>query len=134
MAGQRAVGTETLEALQIAHAANLPDSPSRLVVRGAADIASAEEKKPRDPEQTRFGLAWMVVLSYVGLVAAVLVISAVYLFLTYNVDNMQKIATALLGALSGLAGILGFVIGYYFKEAGPIRKSKSTRRNAAPSG
>ena len=75
-----------------------------------------------EKEKARQRIAYIVVIAYVLLVAANIAIPTV-LYMQYkpdyqslNIDNVKDLMLAISSILSGLVGILGFVVGYYFKS------------------
>lgn len=73
------------------------------------------ERRPIPQSWTRHRLAWTVLFGYLILLAAVIGTAIVLAFLSRPISEVQQIVVTLGGALSALAGILGFVVGYYFK-------------------
>jgi hypothetical protein len=76
----------------------------------------ARLRSPIHPSWTRRSLAWTVVIGYLILLAAIVGTAIVLLFISRPVNDVQQAVITLVGALSALAGILGFVVGYYFKS------------------
>lgn len=64
---------------------------------------------------TRHRLAWTVLFGYLILLAAIIGTAIALAFSSRPVSDVQQIVVTLGGTLSALAGILGFVVGYYFK-------------------
>jgi hypothetical protein len=90
--------------------------PIKPVDASIALPGGSELDPPSHSAKTRRELAWAVVIGYLVLLAIVIAMPVVFLFAKNPpVDDVQKIIGALSGTLSGLAGILGFVVGYYFK-------------------
>jgi hypothetical protein len=94
------------------------------------------------PEQTREdarkSIAHNLVLAYVALLGFSIIIPMGLMFVPHVITNSVSVSDArdlmlaMSGALSGLVGILGFVMGYYFKEldkqSGAAASGKGTRR------
>jgi hypothetical protein len=79
---------------------------------------------PPDPVWTRHNVANRILWGYLILLGAVIATPiALMLIKGTNVDNAASITVALSGALSGLVGVLGYVIGFYFK--GEEQKSQA---------
>jgi hypothetical protein len=86
------------------------------------------------PEQTREdarkGIAHNLVLGYVALLGFSIIVPMALMFVPHVINNSVSVSDArdlmlaMSGALSGLVGILGFVMGYYFKEMD--KQSKNT--------
>ena len=91
-------------------------SPSKRELEQQAGTA------PVDPEHSRYRLAKYIIFGYMLLI----IFSFSMPFVVYkiigfpqNVDPADKIVQVLnayVGALTGLTGLVGFIIGYYFKE------------------
>jgi membrane associated rhomboid family serine protease len=62
-------------------------------------------------EQTRTRIAFIALYSYIGLIAATLIIG--WWLLRLDVDKVLQILTATAGILSG---IVGAIIGFYFRD------------------
>jgi hypothetical protein len=87
---------------------------------------------PPDPVLTRHNVANRVLWGYLILLGAVIATPIALMFIKgTNVDNAASITIALSGALSGLVGVLGYVIGFYFKGE-EQRAQAVTPRTAAP--
>jgi len=81
---------------------------------------------PPTPEQTREdarkSIAHSLVVAYVALLAFSIIIPMGLMFVPHVINNSVSVSDArdlmlaMSGTLSGLVGILGFVMGYYFKE------------------
>lgn len=85
----------------------------------------AEQQAGQPPivrEQSRYKLAKYIVLGYMLLIVfAFMVPFIVYKFIGFTqgadpADKIVQILNAYVGALTGLTGLVGFIIGYYFKE------------------
>jgi hypothetical protein len=102
---------------------HVPDDPSAPVPAPAPPLLGVEST----PEQQR-ARGWITPLVVGGYLALVLVnVGIPMAFVGANVRNLetidiQNLSTAVTTALSGLVGILGFVVGYYFKS---VRDSDS---------
>lgn len=72
-------------------------------------------------EEARWSIARPLIFAYIGLLAFSLVIPLLLLWVprvsgnSFTVSDARDLMLAMSGALSGLVGILGFVMGYYFK-------------------
>jgi len=72
-------------------------------------------------EEARWSLAKPLVFAYIALLASSLIIPMLLLWVPraavngFTVSDARDLMLAMSGALSGLVGILGFVMGYYFK-------------------
>lgn len=76
---------------------------------------SIERRRPIPQSWTRHRLAWTVLFGYLVLLAATVGTAIALAFTSRPVSEVQQVVVTLTGALSALAGILGFVVGYYFK-------------------
>lgn len=79
-------------------------------------------------EEARRRIAYIVVIAYVVLVVANITIPTI-LYMKYkadnqplNIENVKDLMIAISSILSGLVGILGFVVGYYFKAVEQDKK------------
>jgi hypothetical protein len=95
-------------------------SPTGPQLQEAAKLAPIPRqqtaRRPPIPQSwTRHRLAWTVLFGYLILLAAIVGTAIALAFLSRPVRDVQQIVVTLGGALSALAGILGFVVGYYFK-------------------
>jgi len=84
---------------------------------------------PPDPVLTRHKVASRILWGYLILLGTVIATPiALLLIKGTTVDNASKITIALSGALSGLVGVLGYVIGFYFKgEEQKVQAAESNR-------
>lgn len=90
------------------------------------------EPPPPDPSQTRHNVALIVLWGYLALLTvAVLTPLLLLTFRGTTVDDATRVLVALTGSLSGLVGILGYVIGYYFKGE-DIKKAAQTQAAESP--
>lgn len=88
-------------------------------------MPTADLAAPKTPEQTtadaRKTIAYILVGVYVLLVVANVALP-VTLFLTnrpagpFSMSDLKDLSSAISSILAGLVGILGFVVGYYFKS------------------
>ncbi len=97
--------TTSTTAPQPQRAENLAQLPSQ----------HARRRLPVPPSWTRHGLAWTVLGGYLVLLAATIGTAIALVFSSHPINDVQQVVVTLSGALSALAGILGFVIGFYFK-------------------
>jgi len=93
-------------------------------------LRSPEEVK----EDARWTIARRLVLAYVLLLAFSLSVPTALLLIPragngVSVSDARDLMLAMSGTLSGLVGILGFVMGYYFKE---LDKSPETKAAVKP--
>lgn len=86
------------------------------------ELSEAANQNPEaKKEESRYSLAKMIVQGYMVFIGlAFLSPFATYLFIGIKVDNdiapkIMQILNSYMGALSGFTGLVGFVIGYYFK-------------------
>jgi hypothetical protein len=72
---------------------------------------------PPDPATTRHTVTSIVVRWYLALLSIV-ILTPVFLliFKGQSADDAQKVVVSLSSALTGLAGILGLVVAFYFKD------------------
>lgn len=92
---------------------------------------------PRSPEEinadARRTIAYILIVSYVVLVIANVAVP-VLLYLTsrpagpFTMDDVRDLTSAITGILTGLVGILGFVVGYYFKALDDTQTPPQRRR------
>lgn len=115
--------------MEVAHA---PSVPTLASPQDASTISQVvpPEMGPWVKEKTRRSLAWAVLIGYLCLLA-INVGGPLVLFATSSVDasDAKDLILAISGALSGLVGVLGFIVGYYFKTAGrpdPEESSETT--------
>lgn len=96
------------------------------VLNKSVDIQRFRQPPP-DPDQTRHEVTSIVVRWYLGLLSVV-IMTPVYLlvFKGLSADDAQKVVVALSSALTGLAGLLGLVIAFYFKEREARDSSRDT--------
>ncbi|BEP15655.1 hypothetical protein acdb102_39660 [Acidothermaceae bacterium B102] len=93
------------------------------------------ERVPPPVEATRHNVTVILLWGYLGLLAAV-VVSPLVLLLTKDAsaDDAAKLAIALSSCLSGLAGVLGLTLAFYFKSdasrpiAAPSRKPRTPEK------
>jgi hypothetical protein len=82
-------------------------------------------------EDLRREIAKPLVFAYLGLLALSILVPVALLWLPHvsvgEFTNARDLMLAMSGALSGLVGILGFVMGYYFKAL-----ERSTYTTAPP--
>jgi len=77
---------------------------------------SPPDTAPVAKEKTRSSLAWVVLVGYLALLAVNVGGPLVLLSISdINASGAKDLILAISGALSGLVGVLGFVVGYYFK-------------------
>jgi hypothetical protein len=89
-------------------------------------VNPADRRRPIPQSWTRHRLAWTVLFGYLVLLAAIIGTAIALAFSSRPVSEVQQIVVTLGGTLSALAGILGFVVGYYFKT------EESAARSAPP--
>lgn len=82
-------------------------------------------------EDARWTIARRLVLAYVALLAFSLFVPMALLWTPrvsngFSVSDARDLMLAMSGTLSGLVGILGFVMGYYFKELDNPSEAAST--------
>ena len=119
----------------------------------AVDQAASEQVKTlpqvtkhlRSPEQVKEDARWSIarrlVFAYVALLAFSLIIPLVMLWIPrvnngFSMSDARDLMLAMSGTLSGLVGILGFVMGYYYKELdktpdGVAANAKSSRKRSS---
>lgn len=80
------------------------------------------EQNAKKREESRQIIAYIVVISYVILLAINIALP-IFLFMrfkspeqTIEIDQIKELMLAISSVLSGLVGVLGFVVGYYFKS------------------
>jgi hypothetical protein len=83
-------------------------------------------------EDARWTIARRLVLAYVIFLAFSLAIPMVLLWSPrvnngFSVSDARDLMLAMSGTLSGLVGILGFVMGYYFKELDRASEAATAR-------
>jgi hypothetical protein len=95
-------------------------------------IKSFEERQ----EDARWSIARLLVLAYVALLALTVIVPMALFWLprtsvsSISITNARDLMLAMSGTLSGLVGILGFVMGYYFKAFDkPPDTTVSTKRS-----
>lgn len=103
-------------ALNEGHAARTGHT-SRVADRVDLDAFRVPEAPP-DPGLTRHQVTNTVVTWYLILLSAVIA-TPIYLLIAKGItaDDAQKIVVGLSSALTGLAGTLGLVIAFYFKDS-----------------
>jgi len=107
-------------------------SPTKPQAQEAGDLAlippprEGARARPIPHSWTRHRLAWTVLFGYLILLAAVIGSAIILAFLSRPIGDVQQIVVTLGGALSALAGILGFVVGYYFKTEESVAKAAAT--------
>lgn len=88
-------------------------------------------------EDARWTIARRLVLAYVALLAFSIAVPMLLLWAPrvnngFSVSDARDLMLAMSGTLSGLVGILGFVMGYYFKELDkPQKRSKTGKSGTA---
>lgn len=88
-------------------------------LRPSTTRVDSPEKTKEDARKT---IAQRLVLAYVILLAFSVIIPMVLLWIPHigtnglTISDARDLMLAMSGTLSGLVGILGFVMGYYFKE------------------
>jgi hypothetical protein len=106
---------------------------SRSVLNSAVVFEPNERRlaPPPDPTLTRHNVANRVLWGYLVLLGAVVATPiALLLIKGTSVDDASKITIALSSTLSGLAGVLGYVMGFYFK--GEEQKGQAAAAEAQP--
>lgn len=101
----------------------LPKAPAR---GGSARSAESQvpldayRVPPPDPAATRHEVTRLIVRWYLTLLSIV-ILAPVYLLLFKgaSADDAQKIVVSLSSALTGLAGVLGLAMAFYFKDNQP---------------
>lgn len=119
----------------------LPSAPTRV---GAARSVQSQVSLDAyliatpDPAVTRHEVTRLIVRWYLALLSIV-ILAPVYLLLfrDASADDAQKIVVSLSSALTGLAGVLGLAMAFYFKDnqppAGRVRAT-SRRRSSSIRG
>src|SRR6516162_1894141 len=120
-----------------------PSQPGRLV-QGSPETVTALPVLPTKSieelqEGTRQDIARRLIFAYLLLLGFTLVIPVVSLWIPhvgnngYSVTDARDLMLAMSGTLTGLVGILGFVMGYYFKAfdkppEGKVSTKRSTKK------
>ncbi len=90
--------------------------------------ATADKQKnptPLDENKSRYDLARLVIICYMLLVVLAFFSPAIiYYFIGFKpvsgkeseyLDKIVQILNSYIGALTGMTGLVGFIVGYYFK-------------------
>jgi hypothetical protein len=110
-------------------------SARKTAMRSAVRLVPDETRRPPpDPALTRHNVANKVPWGYLILVGIVVTAPiALMLLKGMDVDDATKITIALSSTLSGLAGVLGYVMGFYFKgEEQKERAAAAKTRSVTP--
>jgi uncharacterized membrane-anchored protein len=140
---ESAIARRTTSALDWASTRPLGGSAS------ATRVATTLEQPANHPvsiaekeADARRSIAQWLVLAYIGLVAFGVMTSVIMLWIprsaqTFTVADVKEVMGSITGVLTGLVGVLGFVMGYYFKSVDsaaarlePPRAVMSLRRKA----
>jgi hypothetical protein len=111
------------------------DSPETVTVITPLSTKTLEEIK----EDTRQNIAHRLIFAYIILLAFTILVPVVSLWIPhvgsngFSVINARDLMLAMSGTLSGLVGIIGFVMGYYFKELDKPAATTASRRRTKSS-
>jgi hypothetical protein len=105
--------------------------PSVLTSGVSLTPTATRHPPPPDPIFTRHAVASRILWGYLLFLGVVIATPIVLMLIKgTTVDDASKITIALSGALSGLVGVLGYVIGFYFK--GEEQKAQAVAESATP--
>jgi len=112
--------------------------PSRSEVLSPEDLEALEIHVRKSEADARKSIAQRLVLAYIILLAFSVVIPTAVMWIpnvtATSVTDARDLMLAMSGSLSGLVGILGFVMGYYFKSLDKSPEATAPRvESAAPS-
>lgn len=121
-----------------------PQAPSQPVTSiEKASTRTLEEQIKEQESGARQTIAHRLVRAYVILLGLSIVIPTALIWIphakdTFSLPDTRDLILAMSGALSGLVGILGFVMGYYFKDldkspGATAPRTPSRRTNSATS-
>jgi hypothetical protein len=85
-------------------------------------------------EGARQGIAHRLILAYILLLTFSIIIPAASMWIPhvgangFSVTDARDLMLAMSGTLSGLVGIIGFVMGYYFKSLDTTGTAQGTER------
>jgi hypothetical protein len=98
----------------------LSDTPAPDAVFSDASGLSFEEQERKREADARRRIAFVLVSAYVGLLAMNLLVPIVAVKLigstTAEIAALKSASESVASILTGVAGVLGFVLGYYFKS------------------
>lgn len=109
-------------------------TPSRRddVPRPELEPLTPEQKRANDREDARKAIAYILVVVYVLLVVTNVALPVI-LFMTnrpadapFLMSDLKDLSAAISSIVAGLVGILGFVVGYYFKSIEDLEPSKKS--------
>lgn len=114
----------------------LPTAPprSRTVNRAGTRVPLDDFRlRTPDPATTRHQVTRLIVRWYLALLSVV-VLAPVYLLLVKgaSADDAQKVVVSLSSALTGLAGVLGLAMAFYFKDNQPDGGPRTTPPRRPP--